>query len=217
MQRMEKHLTLVTGPVRSGKSEWAEQLAKKSGRVIIYVATALQIEDDLEWQSRIQQHKQRRPSSWRTVEAPFNLSSLIQTADAEHCLLIDSLGTWLANYLEQSEENWRRIQDAFLISLRQTASEVILVAEETGWGIVPAYPVGRTFRDRLGALVRLVGAIADPVYLVTGGHVLNLRAIGEPLSADLGEGVSEAGGAAEEERGAGEAGAGEARESETES
>jgi len=31
--------------------------------------------------------------------------------------------------------------------------EVILVGE-TGWGVVPAYPIGRTFRDRLGSLVR---------------------------------------------------------------
>ncbi|MCG8362149.1 MAG: bifunctional adenosylcobinamide kinase/adenosylcobinamide-phosphate guanylyltransferase [Pseudanabaenales cyanobacterium] len=182
-------ITLVTGPARSGKSEWAEQLAQQSGRSIIYVATALQIEDDPEWRRRIQQHQQRRPLSWQTVEAPFDLASLIQAADPAHCLLIDSLGTWLANYLEQSEENWRRIQNRFLVSLRQTASEVILVAEETGWGVVPAYLAGRTFRDRLGSLVRLVGAIADPVYLVTGGHVLNLRALGTPLGANLGETV----------------------------
>ena len=178
-------ITLVTGPTRSGKSEWAEQLAEQSSRAVIYVATALQIEDDPEWQLRIQQHQQRRPSSWRTVEAPFDLASLIQAADAEQCLLIDSLGTWLANYLEQSDENWRQIQATFLVSLRQTASEVILVAEETGWGVVPAYPAGRTFRDRLGALVRLVGAIADPVYLVTGGYVLNLPALGTSLSIEL--------------------------------
>lgn len=180
-------ITLVTGPARSGKSEWAEQLAELSGRAVIYMATALPIKDDAEWQLRIQQHQQRRPSSWRTVEAPFDLVSLIRAADTEHCLLIDSLGTWLANYLERSDDDWRQVQDNFLISLKQTAGEVILVAEETGWGVVPAYPAGRTFRDRLGALIRLVGAIADPVYLVTGGHALNLRALGTPLSVIQGK------------------------------
>jgi len=47
--------------------------------------------------------------------------------------------------------------------------EVILVAEETG--VVPAYPIGRTFRDRL---VERLGT--DLVYLVTGGHVPALSA-----------------------------------------
>ena len=182
-------ITLVTGPSRSGKSEWAEQLALQSGKTVAYVATALQRQEDEEWQLRIQQHQQRRPASWRTVEAPFDLASLIQSADPDHCLLIDSLGTWLANYWEYSEESWRTIQHDFLASLTQTAGDVILVAEETGWGVVPAYPSGRIFRDRLGALIRSVGAIADPVYLVTGGYALNLRELGTPLSrvAEAGE------------------------------
>ena len=174
-------ITLVTGPSRSGKSEWAEQLAVQSGKAVTYVATALQREDDSEWQLRIQTHQQRRPSSWRTVEAPFDLASLIQAADPNHCLLIDSLGTWLANYWEHSEETWQTLQHDFLASLTQTDSQIILVAEETGWGVIPAYPSGRIFRDRLGALIRAVGAIADPVYLVTGGYALNLRELGTPL------------------------------------
>jgi adenosylcobinamide kinase/adenosylcobinamide-phosphate guanylyltransferase len=55
------------------------------------------------------------------------------------------------------------------------------VAEETGWGVVPAYPLGRKFRDRLGALVRQLGRICEPVYLVVGGHVLNLSLLAVPL------------------------------------
>jgi adenosylcobinamide kinase/adenosylcobinamide-phosphate guanylyltransferase len=61
------------------------------------------------------------------------------------------------------------------------AADVIFVAEETGWGVVPAYPIGRKFRDRLGSLVRKLGTICHPVYLVTGGHALNLSILGVPL------------------------------------
>ena len=60
-------------------------------------------------------------------------------------------------------------------------ADVILVGEETGWGVVPAYPAGRLFRDRLGTLVRQIGAIADNVYLVTGGYALELSVLGTPL------------------------------------
>jgi len=66
-------------------------------------------------------------------------------------------------------------------SLRQTSSTVILVSEETGWGVVPAYPLGRKFRDRLGYLTRQVGAVADPVYLVVAGYAVDLRLIGTAI------------------------------------
>ncbi len=173
---------LVTGPARSGKSEFAEQLAQQSAQPVIYVATAQRDLEDSEWQQRIDRHRDRRPPTWQTVEVPIELTRCI--GDRSGCLLVDSLGTWVANLLDRDEDTWQQIQDAFLASLHQTAAEVILVAEETGWGVVPAYPLGRTFRDRLGTLVRRVGAIANPVYLVTGGHVLNLSTLGSPLSRE---------------------------------
>jgi adenosylcobinamide kinase/adenosylcobinamide-phosphate guanylyltransferase len=174
-------LTLVTGPARSGKSEWAEHLAEKSGKFVVYVATARVDEGDREWQQRIQQHQQRRPPHWQTIAEPKDLTAILQRSTPEQCLLIDSLGTWLANLLEQSEPEWESTVTNLLTALQQTDSDVILVAEETGWGVVPAYPLGRQFRDRLGHLTRHIGAIAQSVYLVTGGHALDLRKLGTPL------------------------------------
>ncbi|MEB3338441.1 MAG: bifunctional adenosylcobinamide kinase/adenosylcobinamide-phosphate guanylyltransferase, partial [Leptolyngbyaceae bacterium] len=55
-------LILVTGPARSGKSEWAERLAIASHQSVIYVATASVDPTDLEWQARIEQHRLRRPT-----------------------------------------------------------------------------------------------------------------------------------------------------------
>ena len=176
-------LILVTGSARSGKSEWAEQLAAQSGKRVHYVATAQIDVTDQEWQDRIAQHQQRRPSNWQTLHVPIDLNSVLVAATTSDCLLIDSLGTWLANLLEQDELTWQQTSQALLHQLRQTKAQVILVAEETGWGVVPAYPLGRKFRDRLGQLIRQLGAIADPVYLIAGGHVLNLSQLGTPLSA----------------------------------
>jgi adenosylcobinamide kinase / adenosylcobinamide-phosphate guanylyltransferase len=65
--------------------------------------------------------------------------------------------------------------------LSTSLATIILVSEETGWGVVPAYPSGRLFRDRLGMLSRQIGSIASTVYLVTGGHVLNLSQLGQKL------------------------------------
>jgi len=172
---------LVTGPARSGKSEWAERLAAESGEAVVYVATAQVDLTDLEWQTRIAVHRQRRPARWTTLQVPVELPTVIQQASETTCLLVDSLGTWLTNLLDQDEQHWEQTQQTLVQSLRQARCPVILVAEETGWGLVPAYPLGRTFRDRLGSLIRQVGAIANPVYLVAGGHVLNLSDLGSPL------------------------------------
>ncbi|MBD2068344.1 bifunctional adenosylcobinamide kinase/adenosylcobinamide-phosphate guanylyltransferase [Leptolyngbya sp. FACHB-671] len=176
-----RQLILVTGPARSGKSEWAEHLAEKSGKSVVYVATAQELADDAEWRARIEQHQQRRPAYWQTRLVPIELSKAICAAAPIECLLIDSLGTWLANLLEQDEILWEQTLKELLTSLINTTSDVILVSEETGWGVVPAYPIGRTFRDRLGKLTREIGAIATSTYLVTAGHVLNLSQLGSPL------------------------------------
>ncbi|MDJ0510278.1 MAG: bifunctional adenosylcobinamide kinase/adenosylcobinamide-phosphate guanylyltransferase [Crocosphaera sp.] len=177
---MAEHI-LVTGPARSGKSEWAETLAEKLDLPIIYVATALENPDDLQWQKRIEKHRLRRPSHWQTLAVPYDLSLTIEQAKPPCCLLIDSLGTWVANELEQDEETWAAIATRLLTSTQQASVKIIFVAEETGWGVVPAYPLGRIFRDRLGHLTRQLGTIVDTTYLVTGGHVLNLSLLGEPL------------------------------------
>ena len=172
---------LVTGAARSGKSEWAERLAARSGKSVVYVATAQIDSDDLEWQARILQHQSRRPADWKTLIVPIDLAVTLQQATASECLLVDSLGTWLSNLLEQDEASWQETMQRLLLSLQQATCDVVLVAEETGWGVVPAYPIGRCFRDRLGTLTRRIGAIASIVYLVTGGHVLNLSQLGTRL------------------------------------
>jgi adenosylcobinamide kinase / adenosylcobinamide-phosphate guanylyltransferase len=178
-----RQLILVTGPARSGKSEWAEELAARSHKSVIYVATAQTDPTDGEWQARIAKHQQRRPEAWKTLHVPIALAETVQQAQSEDCLLIDSLGTWLANGLEQEESLWQATTQSLIESLSQSACTAIVVAEETGWGVVPAYPIGRLFRDRLGTLTRQLGAIADAVYLVTAGYALDLRALGTALPA----------------------------------
>ena len=174
-------IILVTGASSSGKSELAEILAQQSQKSVTYVATATIDDRDREWQARILKHQQRRPASWHTITINTDLSSYLKQAQGSDCLLIDSLGTWVANLLESEESAWQTAKECFLSSLQTTPATIILVGEETGWGVVPAYPLGRLFRDRLGNLSRQVGNLADTTYLVAGGHVINLSVLGEPL------------------------------------
>lgn len=187
---MPRQLILITGPARSGKSEWAEYWADQSQKSVVYIATSTVSSSDDEWQQRIQRHQNRRPDSWQTKEVPNDLATAIKTADCHSCLLVDSVGTWLANQLDQDDTSWQLCIEELIAALNSSVCDVILVAEETGWGVVPAYPLGRKFRDRLGELVRRLGAIATQVYLVTGGYALDLKKLGvflpsNPQAADL--------------------------------
>lgn len=176
-----KQPILVTGAARCGKSEWAETLAMTSGLAVTYVATATIDPSDADWQARILRHQQRRPATWQTILAVEELAIAIERAGDGECLLVDSVGTWVANLLDRSDAEWADLTQTLLAKLSGSVATIILVAEETGWGVVPAYPSGRLFRDRLGMLSRQIGSIASTVYLVTGGHVLNLSQLGQRL------------------------------------
>ncbi len=182
----EKQTVIVTGPTRSGKSEWAETLAQRSGQAVVYVATSAVDPEDREWQARLERHRQRRPGAWRLWEVPVGLSAAILAGQVTDCLLVDSLGTWLANELGQDDAQWQETVADLISSVKQTAATVIFVAEETGWGVVPAYPAGRQFRDRLGDLTRQLSTVADGVYLVVAGYAMDLRQVGiavDPMEA----------------------------------
>ncbi|MCS6959091.1 MAG: bifunctional adenosylcobinamide kinase/adenosylcobinamide-phosphate guanylyltransferase [Pseudanabaenaceae cyanobacterium SKYGB_i_bin29] len=173
-------ITLVTGPTRSGKSEWAEKLALSSSLPVIYIATAQNYPDDPEWQDRIARHRYRRPPHWQVLEIPIDLPTVLPSLPSPAFVLIDSLGTWVTNLL--SSPQWEQYCQDFLTALQLSPAEIVIVAEEVGWGLVSPYPLGRLFCDRLGVLVREVSKIADRVVLVVAGYALDLSQIGEPLS-----------------------------------
>jgi adenosylcobinamide kinase/adenosylcobinamide-phosphate guanylyltransferase len=175
-------ISLVTGATRSGKSEWAEHLALRSQKNVIYIATATRYPDDAEWEARLLKHRVRRPKNWQTLEVPIELSkNILEIKNDASYILVDSLGTWLTNLLEKNDDNWTKIENELIAAIQACEVDITFVSEEVGWGVVPEYKLGRIFRDRLGGLSRKIGVIADDIYLVTGGYAVNLRQIGERL------------------------------------
>jgi adenosylcobinamide kinase/adenosylcobinamide-phosphate guanylyltransferase len=186
-------LTFVTGPVRSGKSRFAERLAMESGGDVTYVATARTDPTDVEWVARIAHHVARRPPAWQTIETGLlDAPSLVEIAGAGRAgaaLLVDSLGTWLAAEMsarfevggepaaldiDALEAECSKAADA----LATSAARAIVVGDEAGWGLVPPYPSGRVFRDVLGRMQQRLAARAERAYLVVAGYAIDLRAAG---------------------------------------
>jgi adenosylcobinamide kinase / adenosylcobinamide-phosphate guanylyltransferase len=101
MAEPAKRITLILGGARSGKSHLAEKLAQSraagSGGVL-YVATLAPA--DAEMRERVIQHRASRPATWRTLEAPFDLTGPVLAAlQGERLVLLDCLTIWTANRL----------------------------------------------------------------------------------------------------------------------
>lgn len=168
--------TLILGGVRSGKSRLAERLAYESGRDVVYVATA-QAQDDAGLRERIEAHRVRRPAAWHTVEAPLHLADVLREHDApDRCLLVDCLTLWLTNLLCLGDDaTLAREREALVGTLTGLRADVVLVANETGLGIVPLGELTRRFIDEAGVLHQRLAARCDRVMLTVAGLPLTLK------------------------------------------
>ena len=179
-------LTLILGGVRSGKSAFAEGLARELNRPTLYLATG-QV-SDAEMAERIRRHRERRPSHWLTVEEPLQpataLAEALAVPNPPGVILLDSLDVWVANRLLADEaEDFNTVESLALAELerllavcRQGASATstnsmatFLVSSEVGLSPVPPNALGRRFQDLLGTVNQQAAAAADAVYLVVAG------------------------------------------------
>jgi len=174
----------VSGPARSGKSRWAEHLALRSGLPVVYLATGPLLPHDAAWQRRLERHRRRRPSNWECCEVEGALAEALGGLPPHALGLVDSLGTWVAAHLELEEEGWSREREILLGAMACCKAPLVVVSEETGWGVVPATAAGGRFRDRLGRLQQQLTERCDRAWLVMHGRVIDLLAISQPLPAE---------------------------------
>ena len=165
-------LTLVVGGARSGKSAFAERLITATSRPRRYIATAQGWDDEM--RRRISQHRQDRGPEWTTLEAPLDLVSALGTAPATDAVLVDCATLWLSNHL-LADHDLDAESDAVLAALQGCPAPVVIVTNETGWGIVPDNALARRFRDAQGRLNQRLAASADLVVTVIAGLPLVLK------------------------------------------
>ncbi len=166
--------TLVLGGARSGKSAYAEKLARETGLFCVYIATAQAFDDEM--RERITRHQADRASDgWHTVEEPIGLAAVIaRNAKPDAVLLVDCLTLWLSNIM-LSGRDVGAMQEALIRILEAAKGPVMLVSNEVGMGIVPETRLGRDFRDAQGRLNQAVAAIIPRVVFVAAGLPLVLK------------------------------------------
>jgi adenosylcobinamide kinase / adenosylcobinamide-phosphate guanylyltransferase len=174
--------TLLIGGARSGKSALALRWSNERSSNVCALVTGT--ESDPEMAARIAAHRRERPAHWRVREEPVHLGrALREECSPARLLLVDCLTLWVSNCLWPAAEvtegsdhsTWHRERDAFLEALAACSSDVIVVTNEVGTGIVPNNPAARAFRDEQGWLNQAVAAICDEVFFVTAGLPLCLK------------------------------------------
>lgn len=178
-------LTLVLGGARSGKSAFAEKIARKrGGSQVIYLATAEA--RDQEMADRIKKHRESRPATWQTVEEPYNLRNTFLSFSPEQVILLDCLTLFVSNcLLSEDNQNYDVLEEkikqelkAVIKITRDRGLELIAVSNIVGTGLVPATETGRVFRDLAGRANQLVASKADEVYLCIAGLPVEIKEIG---------------------------------------
>lgn len=171
---------LILGGVRSGKSRLAEKLAREAGGPVTYIATAQA--GDAEMASRIAAHRLQRPAHWQTIESGSALGAAIREMDgADSVVLVDCLTLWLTQILCAADADTllEAEKASLLAAVRDARGRLILVANETGLGIMPMDALSRRFGDEAGQLNQELAEVCERVVLTAAGLPLVLK--GEPL------------------------------------
>lgn len=195
-----RRLLLVLGGARSGKSSFAVELAKKTGKRVGYVATAKITHTnpscgtdcgcDAELVERIETHRRSRPAHWETFEIGEDPIAIVQEAARSMEVVVVDCFTLLISHLMPASGLVEGVSDALsgqreatlcasvktiIDALAEIPRPVIVVSNTVGEGIVPAYASGRLFRDVAGWANQRLAEQADEVFLIVAGIPLAIK------------------------------------------
>jgi len=174
-----KKIILITGGQRSGKSNFAEQMALSLSKNPIYMATA-HVWDE-EFAQRVRKHQERRGPEWTNIEEEFELSAYTVTG---RVVLIDCCTLWATNYFSRYSLGNDAFPDVDFI-LKELCREFdrfttqdatfIFVTNEIGMGGTNPNTLQRSFTDLLGWFNQYVASNANEVYFMACGIPMLLK------------------------------------------
>jgi len=165
---------LITGGERSGKSGYAENLAKELAENPMYVATARKWDDD--FQKRVDRHQKDRDERWVNIEKEKHLSEIDFSGKVA---VIDCVTLWLTNFFVDTKND-------IALSLEQAKAEIdaiaqqkdtkiIIVTNEIGMGVHAETHIGRKFVELQGWMNQYIAKNADTVVLMVSGIPLKIK------------------------------------------
>jgi adenosylcobinamide kinase/adenosylcobinamide-phosphate guanylyltransferase len=167
------HIIFITGGTKSGKSEFAEHLAKDAKK-LTYVALSVNNTNDIEWQKKINIHQKRRPKNWKLIETTDLLNTLRKEAGP---LLIDSIGGFIMESIDRENKEWLTRMNSLIVLLKKRRSITFIVGEQVGWSLVSEYKIGNTYIERIGELQKRITKISKDNWLAINGRAIKIDEI----------------------------------------
>ena len=164
-------IIFITGGARSGKSQYAVDLASKESGDVLFLATC--IPRDEEMKQRVEEHRKNRPKDWKTLEEEKDILSILKDCQSD-VVVIDCLTLLLSNLL-LGEDDVREAIKGLVEFLKEASFTTIIVSNEVGSGIVPENEMARRFRDISGWANQLMARYADEVYFMVSGIPIKIK------------------------------------------
>ncbi|MFC2061268.1 bifunctional adenosylcobinamide kinase/adenosylcobinamide-phosphate guanylyltransferase [Elusimicrobiota bacterium] len=173
-------ITLITGGIKSGKSDFALFLAEQrnSGQNFYFLATAVPIDQELK--DRIEKHRKNRKDTWNTVEEPLKLAEAVKNIPHNSTVLLDCITLWIGNMMTENSDfiDSKIVEkeiDGVVTEVRQKEIDLYIVTNEVGSGIIPENQISRVYLDTIGKTNKKLACSADEVYLMTSGVDLKIK------------------------------------------
>jgi len=167
------NIIFITGGTKSGKSEFAEHLAKGEKK-LSYVALSEKNLEDKEWQDKINLHKIRRPKEWKLIETTDLLNTL---SKEDGPVLIDSIGGFVMESIKKENKEWSTKMHLLINLLTKRKSITFIVGEQVGWSLVSEYKIGNTYIERIGELQKRITKISKDNWLAINGRAIKIDEI----------------------------------------
>lgn len=169
----QKHIVLVTGGQRSGKSGYAQKRALSLTANPIYLATS-RVWDE-EFRQRVLRHQADRGPEWTNIEEEKYLSHHNLNG---RVVVIDCVTLWGTNFFFDNDSNvdlsLTELKEEF-DRLAEQEAYLIFVTNEIGLGGVSPDPVQRKFTDLQGWLNQYIASRADEVVLMISGIPMKVK------------------------------------------
>lgn len=180
---------LVTGGSRSGKSTFAESIAKKCEEDVLYIATSIPFDDEMK--TRVKKHRMQRPSYWHTLEAykDFDIH-LKNNENNKTTVLIDCITLMVSNLMLEENLDWENVSEDEVINIekkivnelekllgaiKENVATLIMVTNEVGMGVIPANRLSRVFVDIAGRVNQKLSKEANEVYFCVSGIPVKIK------------------------------------------
>lgn len=157
---------LISGGIKSGKSQRALELAEAWPKPAWFLATASPFDNEMK--ERIQKHREERDKNWQTIEEEINIDRYLKNN-----MVLDCIPMWLNNlFYYKRESEWTGILERLIGNMPQ---DIIIVSNETGMGLVPMETLSRQYGVALGNANKMLAKAVDTVEIMFAGIPLRIK------------------------------------------